>query len=313
MRAFALIDFESGPALRDVPAPEPGAGDLLVRVQASSINRVDVLIAAGVLRGMMEYAFPVIPGRDFAGVVERVGPEVTRFAVGDEVLGWITSPVLHDGTWAEFAVAAETGFVAHRPAVLDAVRAGALPLAGQTALAAVDAVAPSAGERVLVVGASGGVGSFAVQLAAQRGATVIATSKPGEEAWLGGLGAAETVDYTTDDLVAMVRERHPDGLDCLVDTVSQQPADFERTAGLLRDGGRAASTVGAASPGGRDLATTNVMADAADPAGIAFLAELAGSGELEIPVVAVYPFDETAAAIEAFASGKRGKIALTFA
>src|SRR5262245_26313243 len=89
MRAMALADFESGLALRDLPTPAPGAGELLVRIRASSLNRVDLLIAAGVLRGMMEYEFPVVPGRDFAGVVEGVGPGVERFRVGDDVLGWI--------------------------------------------------------------------------------------------------------------------------------------------------------------------------------------------------------------------------------
>ena len=145
MRAVALADFESGLAVRELPTPAPGEGELLVRVRASSVNRVDVLIAAGALRGMMEYDFPVVPGRDFAGAVERVGPGVDRFGEGDEVLGWITSAVLHDGTWAEYAVVPESGSVARTPAGLDDVHAACLPLAALCGLAAVDAVAPRRG------------------------------------------------------------------------------------------------------------------------------------------------------------------------
>jgi NADPH:quinone reductase len=306
MKAVALADFESGLALRDVAAPEPAANGVLVRIEAASINRVDVLIAAGALRGMMEYEFPVVPGRDFTGTVERVGPEVTRFREGDPVLGWITSRTLHDGTWAEQVVTAENRFVVPRPPALDAIHAAALPLAGLTALAAVEAVAPGPGERVLVVGAGGGVGSFAVQLAARRGATVVATAKSGEETWLTGLGAAETVDYTDGDLAAALRRREP--IDCLIDAATGQQEELARLAALLGDGGRVASTLGAAGAGG-----TNVMADAADPAGIATLASLAAAGELRIPVDAVYPLERTPAAVEAFGRGKRGKIVLAVA
>jgi NADPH:quinone reductase-like Zn-dependent oxidoreductase len=313
VKAVALVDFESGLELREVPSPEPADDDVLVRVEAASINRVDVLIAAGALRGMMEYEFPVVPGRDFTGTVERVGPEVTRFREGDPVLGWITSQTLHDGTWAEQVVTAESRFVVPRPAALDAIHAAALPLAGLTALAATEAVAPEPGELVLVVGAGGGVGSFAVQLAARRGATVIATAKTGEESWLAGLGAAETIDYTAGDVLPVLAARHGDGIDCLIDAATGQPDELARLATLVRDGGRVASTLGAAGADGRGLVATNVMADAADPAGIATLASLAAAGELRIPVDSTYPLERTPAAVEAFGRGKHGKIVLTVA
>jgi NADPH:quinone reductase-like Zn-dependent oxidoreductase len=123
MRAIAFVDFESGLALRELPDRGPAADELLVRVHATSINRVDVLIAGGMLRGMMEYEFPVVPGRDFAGVVERAGSAVTRYGAGDEVLGWVTSSTLHHGSWAEYVVAAETGFLVRKPAGLDFIQA----------------------------------------------------------------------------------------------------------------------------------------------------------------------------------------------
>jgi NADPH:quinone reductase-like Zn-dependent oxidoreductase len=140
---------------------------------------------------------------------------------------------------------------------------------------------------------------------------VIATAKPGDESRLQELGAAETVDYVTGDVAAEVRERHPDGVDGLVDLVSRSPEEAGPLAALVRDGGRVASPIGAASAGARDLVATNVMAQALPPAVLSDLAGMADRGELRIPVDAVYPLDEAPAAVEAFARGKRGKLVLS--
>ena len=310
-----MTDFDSGLALHDLPTPEPAADELLVRVHASSINPIDVLAAAGALRGMMEYEFPYVLGRDFAGVVEAAGSEVVGSKVGDAVLGFLTKPVLHDGSWAGYLAVSVDGFVVPKPGALDFEAAAALPIAGLTALAAVDAVDPHAGDLVLVIGAGGGVGSFAVQLAAQRGATVIATAKPGDEQRLLGLGAAETIDYTAGDLVAAVRERHPDGVRSVIDLVSHGDG-FAAGAGLVQAGGRAASPLGAANVdelAARQVTGTNVMASDPGPAGLARIAESAASGELKVVIDAVRPLEEAPAAVEEFPRGKRGKIVLSIA
>ena len=151
-----------------------------MRVQASSANPVDNAIAAGMLKGMVEHEFPVVLGRDFAGVVEQAGPGVTRFAAGDEVFGYIphADPVVHHGSWAEL-IAVPEDRVAATPAGVETALAGATPLAGITALFCVDALELSEGDSVLVVGATGGVGSFAVQLAGLAGAHVIAPAQLG--------------------------------------------------------------------------------------------------------------------------------------
>ena len=264
MRAIAMIDYDSGVALHELPAPRPAPNELLVRVRASSVNRIDVLVAGGVLKGMMEYEFPAVPGRDFAGTVEQVGAEVSRFEVGDDVFGFLTKPTVHEGAWAEYATVAEDGFVARKPSGLEFTEAAALPLAGVTALVSVDAVDPREGDTVLIVGADGGVGSYAVQLAAKRGATVIATAKPDDEQRLRDLGAAETIDYTREDIAAAVRAHHRDGVSALIDLVNQADG-FAPLADLVRVGGRAASSLGAADVddlAGRNITATNVMADA---------------------------------------------------
>jgi len=164
-----------------------------VRVQASSVNPVDNAIAAGMLKGMFEHDFPVVLGRDFAGVVEQAGPGAT-LAVGADVFGFVlhADPSVGRGAWAERITVAEAG-VASRPSGVDLAAAGTTPLAGVTALSAVDAVSLKTGESVLIVGATGGVGSFAVQMAVLAGAKVIAPGLPEDEEYLRGLGVAAVV------------------------------------------------------------------------------------------------------------------------
>jgi NADPH:quinone reductase-like Zn-dependent oxidoreductase len=171
VKAVAITAFDTPPALRtDLPAPTPAPNEMLVRVHTSSVNPADNSIAAGMLKQTgVEYEFPVILGRDYAGVVEQVGADVTGYTIGDEVFGFLmhANPTVHDGTWAELiAVPQETSF-APAPKGVDAPTAGAAPLAGITAITALDALELSDGDTLLIVGATGGVGSLAVQLAAR--------------------------------------------------------------------------------------------------------------------------------------------------
>jgi NADPH:quinone reductase-like Zn-dependent oxidoreductase len=312
MHAITLEAFEGGPTLRELPVPEPGPNEVLVRVHASSVNGMDAAVASGMLKGMMEYEFPVTLGRDFAGVVERVGSGVSRYSPGDEVFGFISKPTLHDGTWAEYVLVPEDMFLARKPAALGFAEAGALPLAGAAALAAVESVNPSEGDRVLVVGACGGVGGYAVQLAAGRGAHVIGTTTAEDEQRLREFGAAETIDFRQQDVSGVVRERYPDGVDALVDVVKHGDG-FAANAELVRSGGRAASTLGAADVEAlakRGVAATNVVA-LPDPSVLARLAEIADAGELTVTIQDEYRLEAAEDALRAFAdAGTRGKIAL---
>jgi NADPH:quinone reductase len=312
MRAFTLDSFDAPPALRDdLPTPSPADDELLVRVHASAVNPVDAGIAAGQLKDMVEHEFPIVLGRDYAGVVEQVGAGVTRYAVGDEVFGFVlhANPTVHEGSWAELVVVPEHNQVAPAPASAPLEAAGAAPLSGITALLSVDALDVSEGDTVLVVGATGGVGGFAVQLLAHAGATVIAPALPEDEEYLRGLGMSEILDRNA-DTAAAVLERHPDGVDALLDVVSYTPDDFEANAAALNAGGRGASPVSAAGDGpGR----TNIMA-VPSPEHLERLAQQLDAGILSVHIQNSYPLEQAGNALQALgATHTRGKLGIQVA
>lgn len=184
--------------LAEVPVPEPGPGEVLVRVRAAGLDRGVLHLVEGTPY-LLRLAFGLrrprqqTIGLDLAGVVEAVGGDVTRFAPGDEVLG------IGSGSFAQFALAQEKKLVS-KPADLDFPDAAALPISGLTALQAIETTDVRAGQRVLVLGASGGVGTFAVQMAAASGAHVIAVCSAAKAAAVKDLGAAEVLDYAHDPL-----------------------------------------------------------------------------------------------------------------
>ena len=271
--------FETPPRLRDdLPEPRPTGNELLVRVHASSVNPGDAKIAAGDLSWIAEYEFPVTLGRDFAGVVEQTGSGATRYRAGDEVFGFVlhANPTVHEGSWAELMTIPEDHFVASKPANLDMAHAAAAPLAAVTAFIAVDELAPVAGETVLVIGATGGVGGFFVQLAASAGARIIAPGLPDDKDYLRSLGVADVIDRDG-DLKATVAERYPDGVDAILDLLSNAPQDA-----VLKAGGRLASPVGGAGRGPGRF-NFNVMAKPG-PENVRRLAELLDEGALRVHI-----------------------------
>jgi NADPH2:quinone reductase len=313
LKAFALTSAVQPAALVELADPQPGADQVRIRLHAASVNGFDVYQASGQLTSVMEHTFPAVIGRDFAGVVDAVGASRTDVAVGDEVFGFVpSSPPLHDGTYAEYLVGGPSLVIARRPSELSFEDAAAIPLAAATALDSVDAVDVGAGDTILVAGATGGVGSVAVQLAAQRGATVIATAKAGDDVtFVRALGARETVDYGAGDVADAIRGRFPDGITALVDTVNRADA-FARMADLVRDGGRIATTLGAADVdalAARNVRATNVIG-APTAQKLTSLADQVVSGTLRIEVQDSFPLSEASAALARFTSGKRGKVVL---
>ncbi len=313
MKAFALETTDRPASLITVPKPDIGDAGILVAVQAASVNGFDVFQANGYLFGMMEHAMPTVVGRDFAGIVEAVGPSVRGFAVGDDVFGFIPStPPLKSGAFAEYVSGGPELILAHKPAALGVHEAAALPLVGSAALDLLEAIDAKAGDVVLIVGATGGVGSMAVQLAAQRGLVVVATARPEEDAFVRELGAAETIDYTAGSVADAVRRRHPDGVAALIDVVDQKDGLTE-LASIVRAGGHVATLLGAADVEqleARGLVGHNVNA-APTAEKLRSLGELASTGALRVPIQGIYSIDRTGEALQVFQQGTRGKLVVT--
>jgi NADPH:quinone reductase-like Zn-dependent oxidoreductase len=307
MKAFTLDAFDSRPGLRtDLPEPALADDQVLVRVRASSANPVDDAIAGGMLRDIADYEFPVILGRDYSGVVEQAGGAVTRLRPGAEVFGCLphADPGVHSGTWAELIAVAEGEFIAPKPSSLDLAGAGALALAGVTAMACVDALALSDGDTLLVIGATGGVGSLAIQIAAHAGVPVVATGRGDDVEYLKELGARRVVDRDGD--ITQEARRHHE-VTAVIDLVSSTAEAFSASTGALEAGGRAASPLGAASgaPG-----QVNVMAVPSSE-NLERLARLIDDGGLRVPVQHTYPLERAGEALDAVATvHKRGKLAV---
>ena len=277
-----------------------------MRVHASSVNPVDGSIAAGLLAGMgVEYEYPVTLGRDYAGTVEQTGSAVSAFKAGDQVFGLLlhANPTARDGAWAELITVTEELSIAPVPDGVDLATAGVAPLAGIAAITSIDALDLSQGDVVLVAGATGGVGSLAVQLAAKAGATVIAPALAEDEEFLRSLGVSEFVPREG-DVAAAVRERFPDGVDALLDLVNYTPGTYDAA---LKDGARIASPTGAAGEGpGR----TMVMA-APTAENLQRLGALLGDGTLRVPVQETYPLEQAPEALAALTSEHtQGKLAI---
>ncbi len=311
MRAVVLTDLESGPSLVQMPVPAPADGEVLIHVLGSSVNAMDVSISTGRMRGV-DYEFPFILGRDFAGVIEGLKGDTGSLHEGQEVFGFITMPRV-SGSWADYVTFSAESMIAAKPESLDFVQAGAVPLAGLTGMLGVEAVEPKTGDWVLIVGATGGVGSYAMKLAAARGVNVIATAKANEQDYVRRLGAAETVDYSTQDVADAVRALHPQGINGLIDLVNRTPEDFAKVADLVMSGGGAASSLGAADAqalGRRNVHATNLSSSGAEPAVLRRLAQLVDDGEIKPPIAHIYPLDDTPRALEDFAKGTLGKLAV---
>ena len=288
--------------VRDVPRPEPGPGQVLVAIRAAGINISEAKIRAGVVRDFFPATFPSGEGSDLAGVVEEVGTGVKGVAVGHEVIGYTDNRASH----AEYVLVEAANLTAKPPEVPWEV-AGALFVSGVTGVATVRAVAPTAGEAVVIAGAGGGVGVFAVQLAVRTGARVIALASERHHAWLRergavpvayGDGVSERITGAAEDIpVAAFIDLVGDGYVELalklgvakdrIDTIIDFPST--QKYGVKFEGGAAAASA----------------------ATLAELAEAIAAGDLVVPIQRTYPLAEVRAAFTELEAGHvAGKIVL---
>ncbi|HWF53861.1 MAG TPA: NADP-dependent oxidoreductase [Solirubrobacteraceae bacterium] len=303
MRAVRFDEYGGIDVLQvvEVPVPEPGPGQLLVRVRAAGINPGEAKIRDGMLHEMFPATFPSGEGSDLAGVVEQVGDGVTSFAPGDPVIGFTDKRASH----AEYVVV-EADNVTLKPAEVPWEVAGGLFVVGCTAYAMIKAVAPTDGETVVISGAAGGVGTIASQLAHRTGATVIGLAGEHNHDWL---RAHDIVPVTYGDGVAdRIRAAAQDGVDAFLDTVGGGYVELALELGISAERIDTIADFAAAAKHG---VKTDGNAQGASASTLQILAGLIAAGELEVPIAATYPLSEVRAAFAELERGHtRGKIVL---
>jgi NADPH:quinone reductase-like Zn-dependent oxidoreductase len=287
-----------------VPRPAPRAGEVLILVHAAGVNAIDWKFRAGYLKQFMPLELPHTPGLDVAGTVVVAGPGVTEFAAGDDVFG------RGSGSYAEYAIAS-VATLARKPAGLTFEQAATLPIGGVTAWVGLfDTAHLEAGQRVLVQGGAGGVGSIAVQLAHWKGAYVIATASAGNADHVRALGADEVIDYAATHFEEVVRN-----VDVVLETVGGEIT--ERSWGVLKPGG--IMVVVAGMPDAEKATSLGVRTSSVRPPEVTTpildeLATLAASGALVPQVGPVFPLADAAQAHTTSETGHgRGRIVLQVA
>jgi NADPH:quinone reductase-like Zn-dependent oxidoreductase len=320
MKAVVATDY--GPPERytvtDIPVPRPGPGQIQVRIAAAAINPGDIVVPGGEFRDVAPLEFPHVPGNDFAGTVSEAGPDVTAYRVGDEIFGYAAPralramlgarPSMSTGSLAQYAVfEADTPFLAHRPAGLDVVRAAALATTGLTARALMATADVRPGDDVLVVGATGGVGTAVIPLLVAAKARVIATATAADADVIRGLGAAEVIGYAESD--------YPSGVDVAFNLTL--PSDrLGGVAKVIRSGGRLL-TITFPVPeqdwiGRADVELRFVLDMEGALGGMREVAELAASGDLRATIGRRYTLDEGPQACVDFARlHTTGKVVVT--
>lgn len=303
MKAITFDRFGTADVLHTTTGldlPTPGPGQVRVRVKAVGVNPVDGKIRSGIMEEIFPTTLPAIPGSEVSGVVDAVGAGVGHLVAGDEVLGWTAT-----GAYAEYALA-DAAVLAPKPAGLDWTHAAALPVATDAAERVLDALGVTAGETLLIHGASGAVGTVTVQLALARGARVIGTAGPGNQDYLASLGAIALV--YGDDLVARVRAIAPEGVDAVLDAAGKGAL---QDSIILRGGTERIVTI--ADFRARELGVAFESGPQRQSAArLAELARQAAAGDLVTTVGATFPLAEAAEAHRISDAGHaRGKLVLT--
>jgi NADPH:quinone reductase-like Zn-dependent oxidoreductase len=301
------IHEQGGPDVlrfEDMPRPEPGTHEMLVRIHAAGVNPVDWKIREGALGKIL---LPAVMGSDFSGVIEALGPEVTEFRIGQSVFGSVAD---ESGSYAEYALA-DVSLAAEKPPSLDHITAAALPIPSLTAWQAIfDHANLQSGQKILIHGAAGGVGSFAVQFAKWKGAEVIGTASAANAGYLRDLGADQVIDYRKVRFEEAVRD-----VDVVLDTIGGETQ--ERSWNVLKPGGTLVSLV---QPPSETSAAAHqahgllMRENARRTDQLAQIAELVVSGKIKVNVETVLPLREARKAQELSQGGHtRGKIVLAIA
>lgn len=282
-----------------VELPELKEGEVLVKIKAAGVNPVDAIIQKGKYKDRLPHKLPVIPGWDLAGIVEERGHAARRFEVGDEVYAYARRPEVKWGTFAEYTVIPES-YLAKRPQNVTWEEAGAIPLAGLTAYQSLFTAGKLEKEqRVLIVGASGGVGSYAIQLAKNKGAEVMGVASEENHHYMKELGAEHTITYRDTHIGEAAKEIWEKGADLIFDCHGGE--SLKQAVKALRSGGKIVSIKSQGDEVGDEVDFSFVFVEPHSKQ-LEHLRELADKGALKSQIYKAYPLEETPQALEQISS-----------
>jgi len=309
MKAVVVHEYGGPEVLKyeEVPRPEPKEDQILVRVIAAGVNPVDAMIRSGMFAKYEKDVFPIIPGADIAGVVEKVGSKITKFKAGDPVFAYVS--LKGGGGYAEYALGTERDTAA-KPKSLSYVEAAAVPIVALTAWQAlVDAARLGASQTALIHGGSGGVGSFAIQIAKARGAKVIATASTANQELLKELGADVAIDYTKQKFEDIAKD-----VDVVLDSVGRDT--LARSYGVVKKGGFIVSIVARPTQAELDKHGIRGAFISVEPTSdeLGEIGKLIDQKKIKVIVSQTFPLSDAAKAQEQVATGHtRGKVVLKVA
>ncbi|GAA5522628.1 NADP-dependent oxidoreductase [Aliifodinibius salicampi] len=289
--------------------PEPGEGEVLVRVQAAGVNPVDAAVARGMLDEMIPAQFPAVPGWDVAGEVKERGHAARRFDIGDEVYAYARRPTVQHGTFAEYVVLPEC-YLAHRPREITVEEAGGIPLVGLTAYQALFQYGDLQEDHtLLILGASGGVGTLAIQLAKSAGATVIGVASDENKDYMKDLGADHTIDYKAGDVGEAVSSIVPEGVDFIFHC--SRGNSLDQSIDTLKRGGQLISITNSQPDVPDDISFQYVFVEP-NASQLKHIQELADEGEITVPISKTFDLDKVQAVLQEIESlHTQGKTVIT--
>lgn len=288
-------DPEKNIKIETVEIPEVEEGEVLIKIKAAGVNPVDAIIQSGAYKEKMPHSLPIIPGWDLAGTVEKCGFASRRFEKGDAVYAYARRPEIKWGTFAEYIVIPEC-YLTRKPQTLCWEDSAAIPLAGLTAYQALFSSGNlNNGERLLIIGASGGVGSFAIQLAKNKEAEVMGVASKENHDYMKELGAKYTIDYKNTDIGKAVKEHYESGVDLIFDCNGGE--SLKQAVKALKPGGKVVSikSMGEELDDAIDFEFVFVEPHSSQ---LNHLREMADNGTLKVNVTKTYSLDETAEALK---------------
>jgi len=306
MKAVRVLEYGGPLVVDDVPRPAISPGEILLRIKSTTVNHVDRVKASGAVRQVLPIDLPWIPGHEFSGTVEEIGGDVAGYAAGDAVFG--ANGI--GGAYAEY-LAVRPAVIVRKPSTLSFEEAASVPVAAQTAWQGIFTHGHlDKGQKILIHGAAGAVGGYAVQLASHAGATVIATASGGDEAYLKAIGARQVIDYRKAQFETVLREK----VDLVLDLVGGDTQ--QRSFVVLKEGGRLISATQPVSPeeSAKHRVSGEMMRLAPSADVLGRIARMLDEGTIRTDVASVYALEDAAQAWKDIAGARaHGKIVLRVA